>query len=161
MTRPGVGAIARRCGAASGEHLRGAAAGDIRTPASVRTKLEQVDSQVQAFTRDVAISSASDAWRQAYAGSVRAWRVFYDDARSSFFSQLWGDTYTQAERFEERFADWQADFRRKGYGAVTEPITPEVREREAVASQWSTAAKYAAGAVALVAVAVVVSQVSR
>lgn len=42
---------------------------------------------------------------------------------------MWGDTYTQAERFEMRLTDWRADFATKVYGVATAPPTrPEQLE---------------------------------
>jgi hypothetical protein len=151
MTRAGITVIqGDKCGGLT----RGAASGDIRTPATIRSKLREVNAAMISFTEDVARSSASESWRSAYAAFLQAWGSFYAENAESLWSQMWGDTYTQAERFEQRLRDWQTDFRSKNYGAVSAPaLRPEIENR---GTGIGDLAKWGAIAAAVVAAAVVV-----
>lgn len=156
MSRAGVACVAGRCLPSPS-----AAAGDIRTPAAIRSKIEQVNAAMIAFTLDVTRSTATPVWRDAFTAFLQSWGTFVTENRDSVWSQLWGDTYTQAERFETRLREWQDDFMRKGYGSLSAPLVrPEQADRERSSSQWATAAKWAAIGVAAIAGAYVVAQLA-
>lgn len=119
----------------------GALEGGLRTPGSIRTKLAQVNADVAAFTADVARSSAPETWKVAYTGWLSTWGSFYVETSNSWWAQQWGDTYTQAERFETRLSDWRADFTTKGYGGTT---APPVRLEQFEGTDWGTVVIWAA-----------------
>jgi len=137
-----------------------AASGDLRTAESIRTKLDQVNGAMAQFVGDVARSTAPEVWRAPFATFLQTWATFYGDARSSWWSQQWGDTYTQAERFETRLAEWQADFSRKGYGTLSGPrLLPEAGERARAAEGISTGLKVLGVGLVVAGVAYVVAKV--